>query len=227
MIRSRLANLTTLAIIALVLTGGCRQPKSVSQNASEISNRVVAQKPVVESGQPEAKAVQPPASNIESEPPTAAIKGDANVPPKLPKRIQVVAQKPKTWQRGDKTYTEASLHKNSTLMPLAFPDDVRVDFLILPTRYLMNDEQIEVARKMVHEYDEQYKDILAKRNEILETATDDQKLQIEDQLIELRMDVYDLNSMIKIRILSEILDEEQIAAYRKNKSLEDLAPPVE
>ncbi len=107
----------------------------------------------------------------------------------------------------EKKYLDAQLHKNTTLLVLAYQPDIRADYLISTVRTVIDDEQYKVAKKLARQYDDQYKRVLNERAAILEVATDDK--DVEGPLLELRKQVADLNATIRMRIIREILTREQ------------------
>ena len=109
--------------------------------------------------------------------------------------------------RNGVTYFPGQLHKNNTLLVAIYPNDIRADYMIKKTRFVMTEDQIQVARKLAMEYDDAFKRLLAKRSEILSSADADQDIDAVIQDID--MDFADLIFEIRIRINREILSAEQ------------------
>jgi hypothetical protein len=110
-------------------------------------------------------------------------------------------------QPPEKKYLDAQLHKNTTLLVLAYQPDIRADYLISNVRTVIDDQQYKVAKKLARQYDDQYKRILDERAAILEVATDE--MDVEGPLLALRKQVADLNATIRMRISREVLTREQ------------------
>ncbi|MEM7781861.1 MAG: hypothetical protein AAF623_00675 [Planctomycetota bacterium] len=179
-----------------------------TQSVGTSSQRVVAKKiPVgaapTTAGQPNPKVK------------TAGIRdqADANA-----NRVQrVVTKKPPVLERDGVTYFPAQVNKVNTILVMAYQSDIRADYVIVNTRFVMKEDQILEAKKLVQEYDWQFDEIMEKRHQFLETV--DSETDLELGLLDIRMDIADLISKIRQRIHREILNEEQqqilMDKYRK------------
>ena len=107
------------------------------------------------------------------------------------------------------TYTDQQLNKNGTILVLAYQPDIRADFLIMTVRSFLDDEQTKQARALALSYDWRYDEIRKQRAALLETATDENKTEVDAKLRELRIQIFELNQKIRTEINRKILTPEQ------------------
>ena len=116
--------------------------------------------------------------------------------------------------RKGRTYNRSQLHKNSTLLLYAYEPDLRAEYAISHVRNMLTDEQFIRCKELALSCDDDFLEIIRKRAEILETASDDD-LELESKLLNLKMDTADAVQNIRGRIAREILTDEQKIALRK------------
>lgn len=122
-------------------------------------------------------------------------------------------KKQATDERNISNYFAGQLGKNNTLLVLAYQPDIRASYLIRNSRTLLDDQQMVEAKKLALSYDERFLELRRRRAAILEQATDDQN--IEEQLMEIRMDIADLIDEVRIRVSREVLTAEQRKTSRR------------
>ncbi len=170
----------------------------------------LAQQPLSADGGPKIANVNidPPVEESEEKPPVIRgndpkpeIKKPAQQPPR------VVVKKPVIVERDGKTYQPYHLNKNQTLLLLAAQPDIRSRILASTVREVTTPEQQRAAEKLAATFDQQYVEILRQRTAILESAVDG--VDIEAQLLDLRMTTADLTARVRTRINEQILTQEQ------------------
>ncbi len=105
------------------------------------------------------------------------------------------------------TYTPGQLHKNSSLLVLAFQPDIRADYVIMTTRELLNDEQSVQAKKLALTYEDQFTELERQRAAILGNASD--LNDVDREILKVQMSLADLLRQIRSRINLEIMTHEQ------------------
>ena len=134
---------------------------------------------------------------------------------KAQSKTKVTVKKPAfTLTRKGRTYNRSQLHKNSTLLLYAYEPDLRAEYAISHVRNMLTDEQFVRCKELALSCDDDFLEIIRKRAEILETASDDD-LELESKLLNLKMDTADAVQNIRGRIAREILTDEQKIALRK------------
>jgi len=123
-----------------------------------------------------------------------------------PSRVLIDRTKPIVGENGT-TYTPGQLHKNSSLLVLAFEPDIRADYVIMTTRELLDDEQSARAKTLALTYEDQFKELIRKRSSILEGAADYK--DVDGEILKVQMKLADLLRQIRSRINIEILTQEQ------------------
>ena len=110
-------------------------------------------------------------------------------------------------KNGKPEEEEPRLLKTNTLLMLTYQPDIRASSLLNTMRPFMADNQVKEAKQIALTYDWQFQEILRRRADILENATDDQ--DIKAMLMETRVETADLIQVIRSRIMEEILTPEQ------------------
>jgi hypothetical protein len=105
------------------------------------------------------------------------------------------------------TFVPAQLHKNSSLLVLAFESDIRADFVVMTARTILNPAQMVLAKQMALSYEDQFKELARQRAAILETATDDN--DVDRQVLKVQMKLATLLRQIRTRINAEIMTQDQ------------------
>ena len=123
--------------------------------------------------------------------------------------------------RKGRTYNRSQLHKNQTLLLYAFDPDVRADYTFYHVRNLLTKEQFKICKELAMSYEPEFQEIIRKRAAVLETAYDDDP-ELEDKLLNLKMDTADVVQNIRSRIFREILTDPQ-REIEKQKNKEYLA----
>lgn len=118
-------------------------------------------------------------------------------------------------EQAERKYSEAALHKNNTLLVLAYQSDIRADFHVNTVRPYISEEQARRAKRLALSYDWRYTELRRERAAILERATDETRDQVEADLLAVRKKVVDLNAEIRGRINREILTPEQFQQVRE------------
>ncbi len=130
-------------------------------------------------------------------------------------KTKVTVKKPAfTLTRKGRTYNRSQLHKNSTLLFYAYQPDLRAEYVISHVRNMLTDEQFVRCKELALSCDDDFLEIIRKRAEILETASDDDP-ELESKLLNLKMDTADAVQNIRGRIAREILTDEQKITLRK------------
>jgi hypothetical protein len=135
--------------------------------------------------------------------------------------LRVTANKPPIVTRNGETYAPVRLNKSNTLMVLVMQTDLRADFLVMNTREFMTEDQIATAKEMTLKYGDEFDEILAQRNMILENATDNANVKsevVESELLELKMDTADLIRQVRSEIHRSVLNAEQKRLIREKYS---------
>ncbi|MFK7767469.1 MAG: hypothetical protein AB8B55_09630 [Mariniblastus sp.] len=124
-------------------------------------------------------------------------------------KTQVTAKKPPlTYTRNGLTYDVARLHKNHTLLVLAYEPDIRASHMFFHLRNVLSPEQAELARKIAISYEPGFQEIIRKRADILENARDDDP-ELQTKLLNLKLDIADLTQAIRSQIFQDVLTAEQ------------------
>ena len=104
-------------------------------------------------------------------------------------------------------YTKAQLHKNFTLLMLAYEPDLRARQLMQYLREYLTDEQEELGLKLMLEHDHEYVALKASRMEILNAAVDGDDTAA--QLRSLNIEIVELSLRLRILLRKELLTKEQ------------------
>ena len=102
---------------------------------------------------------------------------------------------------------EPRLMKTNTLLMLTHQSDIRATKMVDTVRPFISEDQARQAKKLASTYNWRFEDILRRRAEILENASDDQ--DIKGKLLATRVETADLIQEIRARISVEILTPEQ------------------
>lgn len=105
------------------------------------------------------------------------------------------------------TFVPAQLHKNNSLLVLAFESDIRADFVVMTARTILNAEQLARAKQMALSYEDQFQDLERQRAAILETASDEK--EIDRQVLKVQMKLAMLLRQIRMRINEDIMTPAQ------------------
>ncbi|MEL7498038.1 MAG: hypothetical protein AAFN77_10535 [Planctomycetota bacterium] len=142
-------------------------------------------------------------------------------PSKTKKQVEPkVSKKNGLLQRQGTTYSPGQLHKNNTTLMLVYEGDIRADILVKKYQRFIDETQIKQAKTLVRSYHDRFVELRQERAAILEHATDDQ--DVAAMLLDNKLDIVDLMSEIRIKVMNDIMTKEQSRVARETFRRESL-----
>lgn len=103
---------------------------------------------------------------------------------------------------------------------LVYEGDIRADILVKKYQRFIDETQIKQAKTLVRSYHDRFVELRQERAAILEHATDDQ--DVAAMLLDNKLDIVDLMSEIRIKVMNDIMTKEQSRVARETFRRESL-----
>ncbi len=121
-------------------------------------------------------------------------------------------------------FTDEQLHKNFTLLMLAFEPDIRARALVKYLRVVLTEDQKEQALNMVLAEDHRFEKLKKRRAEILENALDGHN--VEQELRNIKIQTVQTAQEIRLDVYNRLLTQQQKDELAAKKKIEAEANAV-